>query len=128
MMLFCRILFGSHFRLCFEPERADISQQMPENLQLIRRRETLELQHHRRIKRSDVAVPHVARNAGEKDVGVAAFERARHRQLGNGMAFPKIFAQEQCVDPRGVAAHDHFLVIVRKNLGLDEIARAQQVR
>src|SRR5437870_12285856 len=128
MMLFCRILFGSHFCLRFEPERADISQQMAENLQLIRRRETPELQHHRRIKRSDVAVPDVARDAGEEDVGVAAFERARHRQFGNGMALPEIFAQEKRVNARGVAAHDHVLVIVWKNLRLDEVAWAEQVR
>ena len=128
MMLFCRILFGSHFRLRFEPKRAHISQQMAENLQLIGRRETLELQHHRRIKRSDVAMPDVARHAGEEDVGVAAFERARHRQLGNGMALPEIFAQKKRVDARGVAAHDHVLVIVWKNLRLDEVARAEQVR
>ena len=72
-------------------------------------------------------MPDVARHAGEEDVGVTAFERARHRQLGNGMALPKIFAQEKRVNARGVAAHDHVLVVVRKNLRLDEVARAEQV-
>src|SRR6516225_7156220 len=101
---------------------------MPKDLQLIRSGETIELQHHRWIKRGDVAVPDVARDADEEDVGVTAFESARHRQLGNGMALPEIFAQEKRVNPRGVAAHDHVLVVVRKNLRLDEVTRAEQVR
>src|SRR5438309_12002933 len=95
---------------------------MPEDLKLIGYRETIELQHHRRIKRGDVAMPDVARDAGEKDGGVAAFEAAHHRHLGNGMALPEIFAEEERVDASGVAAHDHVLVIVGKNLGLDEVA------
>ena len=128
MMLSRRISFRAHSCFGFEPEVAEIGEQMPKNLQFVCDGKAIELQHDRRIKRGDVAMPDVARYTGEENVGVTAFERARHRQLGNGMAFPKIFAQEQCVDPRGVAAHDHFLVIVRKNLGLDEIARAQQVR
>ena len=101
---------------------------MPKDLQLIGRREAVELQHDRRIKRGDVAMPDVARHTGEEDVGVTAFECARHRHFGNGMALPKIFAQEERVDARGVAAHDHVLVIVRKNLRLNEVARAQQIR
>src|SRR2546423_6232749 len=73
-------------------------------------------------------MPDVARDTGDEDVGVAAFERASHRQLRNGMTLPEIFAQEKSVDPRGVAAHDHVLIIVRKNLRLDKITRAQQLR
>jgi hypothetical protein len=117
-----RILFRSHFGLRFESKRADISQQVAKNLQLISQRKAIELQHHRRIKRSDVAMPDVVRHAGEENVGVAAFERARHRQLGNGMALPKIFAQEKRVDTRCIAADDHILVVVRKNLRLNKIA------
>src|SRR5215472_9881303 len=101
---------------------------MPKDLQLISRREAVELQHDRRIKRRYVAVPDVARHTGEEDVGVTAFESARHRKFGNGMALSKIFAQEQRVDARGVAAHDHVLVIIRKNLRLNEVARTQQIR
>src|SRR6476659_9713387 len=101
---------------------------MPKDLQLIRCREAVELQHDRRIKRRDVAMPDVARQTGKEDVGVTAFESARHRQFGNGMALPKIFSQEQRVDTRGVAAHDYVLIIVRKNLRLNEVARAQQIR
>src|SRR5436190_24251094 len=100
---------------------------MPKDLQLIRRREAVELQHDRGIKRRDVAMPDVARYTGEEDVGVAAFECARHRQLGNGMALPKIFAQEERIDARGVAAHDHVLILIRKNLRLNEVARAQEI-
>ena len=73
-------------------------------------------------------MPHVARHAGKEDVGVTAFERAHHRQFGNGMPLAKIFAQEKRVDARGVTAHDHVLVVVGKDLRLDEVARAQQVR
>ena len=101
---------------------------MPKDLKLISRWKAVELQHNRRIKRRDIAMPDIVCHTGEKNVGVTAFESARHRQLGNGMALPKIFAQEQCVDARGVAAHDHVLIIVRKNLRLNEIARAQQIR
>src|SRR4030095_6957435 len=72
-------------------------------------------------------MPHVANDASEKDVGVTALEAAHQRHLRNGMSLPEIFAQEECIDPRGVAADDHVLIIVRKNLGLDEIARAEQI-
>src|SRR5204862_6029771 len=101
---------------------------MPKDLQLIGCGKTLELQHHRRIQRGDVAMPDVVRYAGEEDVGVTAFERAHHWQLGNRIALPKIFAQEKRVNARGVAAHNYVLVIVRKNLRLDEVAQAEQVR
>ncbi len=42
------------------------------------------------------------------------------------MALAKIFAQEKGIDPGGVAAHDHVLIVIRKNLRLDEITRAKQ--
>src|ERR1051326_1043814 len=128
MMLPGRILFGAHFGFRFEPERADISQQMPENLYLVRCGKTVELQHHGWIKRSDVTMPDIVRHAGEEDVGITAFECDRYRQLGNGMALAEIFAQEKRVNSRCVPAHDHVLVIVRKNLRLDEITRTEQVR
>src|SRR4029079_13007194 len=101
---------------------------MPKDLQLIRYREAVELQHDGGIKRCNIAMPDVAGHTSEEDVGVTAFECSRHRQFGNGMALPKIFAQEQCIDTRGVAAYDHVLIIIRKNLRLNEVARAQQVR
>src|SRR5438034_4523762 len=101
---------------------------MPKDLELVGCGKTLELQHHRWIQRSDIAVPDVARHASEKYVGVTAFESANHREFGNGMPLPKILAQEKCVNARGVATHDDVLVIIGKNLRLDEIARAQQVR
>src|SRR5438046_4861597 len=101
---------------------------MPEDLQLIGHGKTIELQHDRRIKRSDVAVPNVVRNSCEEDVGVTALECAGHGQLGDGMPLPKIFAQEQRVDARRVAADNGVLVIVRKDLRLDEVALAEQVR
>ena len=72
-------------------------------------------------------MPDVARHAGEKDVGVTAFEPAHHRHFGNAVALPEIFAQEEGVDPGGVAAHDHVLVVVGKNLRLDEVARAEEI-
>ena len=72
-------------------------------------------------------MPDVARDAGEKDGGVTAFEPAHHRHFGNGMALPKIFAQKERVDAGGVAAHDHVLIVVGKNLRLDEIARAEEI-
>src|SRR2546423_14117325 len=98
---------------------------MRKDLELIRDGKTIELQHDRRIKRSDIAVPDVPRHAGKENGGVAAFERARHRHLRNGMALPKIFAEKERVDSRGIAAHDYILIVVRENLRLNEIARAQ---
>ena len=100
---------------------------MPKDLKLIGHRKAIELQHDGRIERGDVAMPDVARDAGEKDGGVTAFEAAHHRHLGNGMALPEIFAQEERVDAGGVAAHDHVLIVVGENLRLDEIARAQEI-
>ena len=97
---------------------------MPEDLQLIRHRKTIELQHDRGIERSDVAVPDVVCNPGEEDVGVTSLERARHWQLGNGMALPEIFTQKQRINPRGVAANDHILIVVGENLCLNEVAGA----
>src|SRR3954453_17141595 len=97
---------------------------MSKDLQLIRRRKAVELQHDGGIKRGDVAMPDVARNAGEEDVGVTAFECTRHRQFGNGMPLAKIFPQEQRIDARRVTAHDHVLIIIWKNSRLNEVARA----
>ena len=98
---------------------------MAKDLELIARGEAIELEHDRRIKRGNIAMPNVPGHAGEKDVGVTAFERARDRQLQNGMALPEIFAQKKGVDPGGIAAHDRVLIIVGENLRLDEIARAE---
>ena len=100
---------------------------MAKNLELVGHRETIELQHDGGIKRSDVAMPDVARHAGEEDGGVSAFETAHHRHFRNGMALPVIFAQEERVDPGGVAAHDHVLIVVGKNLRLDEVTRTEQI-
>src|SRR3954454_5263999 len=100
---------------------------MSKDLQLIRRRKAVELQHDGGIKRGDVAMPDVARHTGEENVGVTAFECTRRRQFGNGMASPKVFAQEQRIDARRVAARDHVLIIIRKNLRLNEVARTQQI-
>jgi len=128
VMLLRGIFLSPHFRLRFQAKRAEVSEQMPEDLQLVGCREAIELQHDRRIERCDVAMPDVAGHAGEEDVGVTTLECARHRQLGNGMTLPEIFTQEERVDARGVAAHDHVLVVVWENLRLDEVARTQQLR
>src|SRR6478752_7696237 len=101
---------------------------MSKDSQLVGCRETIELQHHRWVKRGDVAVPDVARHPGEENVGITAFECAHHRQFWNGMPLPKIFAEKKCINARGVAAHDHILVVVWKNFRLDEVTRAQQIR
>src|SRR5437773_8386302 len=72
-------------------------------------------------------MPDVAGDTREKNRGVTAFETAHHRHLGNGMALPVIFAEEERVDPGGISAHDHVLVIIGKNLRLNEVARAEEV-
>ena len=72
-------------------------------------------------------MPDVLRHAAEKNVGVAALETPRHREFGDGVAPPQIFAQEQGVDLRRIAAHDDILEIVRKNLRLREVTAAQEV-
>ena len=127
ILLLLPIRGGAHARLGFEPESAQIGQQMAKNLELIGHREAIELEHDGRIERGDVAMPDVARDAGEKDRGVTALEAAHHRHLGNGMALPVVFAEEERVDAGGVAAHDHVLVVVGKNLRLDEVARAEEI-
>src|SRR5205814_2211865 len=73
-------------------------------------------------------MPDVARHAGEENVSVAALEHLRNRQLGDAVALPKIFAEKERVDPGRIAANDDVLIIVRENLRLDEIARAEQLR
>ena len=97
---------------------------MPKDLKLIGGGEAVELQHDRRIKRGDIAVPDSARYAREVDGGKAAFETHRHRHFRNAVALPQIFPQKKRVDASGVAAHDHILVVVGKDLRLDEITRA----
>src|SRR5947199_10155319 len=93
---------------------------MSEDFEPIALRKAIELEHDRRIKRGDVAMPDVARDAGEKDVGVTAFERLRQRQLGNAVSLSEVFAEKQTVDPRRAPAHDHVLRIVRKGQRLNE--------
>ena len=117
----------AHVCFRFESESAQVTQQMPENLESISRGKAIELQHDRRIKRRHVAMPDVARDTGEEDVGVTTLERAHHRHLRNGMTLPEIFTQKKRVDPRSVAAHDHVLIIVGENLRLDEITRAEKL-
>src|ERR1041384_7955871 len=98
---------------------------MPENFQFVTGGKAIELQHDRRIKRSDVAMPDIVGHTGEKDVRVTALKRSRHRHLRNRMALPKIFTQKKRVDSGGVAAHDDVLVVVGKNLPLNEVTRAE---
>src|SRR4051812_46486220 len=64
-----------HRRLRLEPKFSKISQQAAENSEPILRGKTIEAQHHARVERGDVAVPDIARDAGEKNVRVAAFKR-----------------------------------------------------
>ena len=117
----------AHLRLRLQPELAEIGEQVAENLQLVGVGKTIEREHDRRIKRGHIAMPDVAGDAGEEDVGITALEPAHHRHFRNGITLPEIFAQQERVDARSIAAHDHVLVIVRENLGLDEIARAKQI-
>src|ERR1700687_4293809 len=98
---------------------------MPEDLQSIACGKAIELEHDRRIKRRHVAMPDVVHDAGEKDIGVTAFERLGQRQLRNAVLLSKIFAQEQPVDSGRVASHDHVLIVVRKNLRLNEVTWAE---
>ena len=91
VMLLRGSFLRAHFGLRFQSERAQISEQVAKDLQLIGHWKTIEFQHDRRIERSDIAMPDIVRNSGKEDVGVTAFERTHHRQLGNGMALPEIF-------------------------------------
>src|SRR5258708_33859860 len=101
---------------------------MSEDLQPIARRKAIKLEHDRRIKGRDVAMPDVSRNAGEENVSVTAFESLWHRQFGNAVFLAKIFAKEQTGYSGRIPAHDHVLVVVGKNLRLDEVTRAEQCR
>src|SRR3954471_24229406 len=73
-------------------------------------------------------MPDIASNAGEEDRRVAAFESAHHRHFRDGMPLPIIFAQEERIDPGGVAAHDYVLVVVGEDLRLDEVAGTEELR
>src|SRR4051794_9526656 len=97
---------------------------MTKNLQLIANGQAVELKHDRGVERSDVAVPHIACDASEEDVGVTPLEAAHHRHFGNGMALTIIFPQKERVNASGIAAHDYVLVVVGKNLRLDKVAWA----
>src|SRR5437016_138785 len=97
---------------------------MPEDLELIGRRETVELQHDRRVERSHVAVPDVVGNTSEKNIGVTAFKRLGDGKLRNRLPLPKIFAKKQRVNAGGIPPNNYILIIVRKNLRLNEVARA----
>ena len=72
-------------------------------------------------------MPHVADDAFLKHVRVTARKRARFAELRDGVALVQILAQKQRIDLRRVAAHDDILIVVREDLGLDEVARAEQV-
>src|SRR5437764_5831237 len=98
---------------------------MAKDLQSIAYGKAIELEHDRRIKRRHIAVPDVARHAGEEDVGITAFERLRQRQFRNAVFLSKVLAQEQTVDSGGIPANDHILIVIRKNLRLNEVARAE---
>ena len=121
------VLGVTHIALRLEAKGTQVGEEMAKDLELIVHRKAIELEHDRRIERSDVAMPDVARHAGEKDVGVTALKPAHHRHLGNAVALPEILAEEKGVDPGGVAAHDHVLIVVGKNLGLDEVAGTQEI-
>src|SRR3979411_2581761 len=113
-----------HLPLGFEAEPAQIGKQMAEDLELVGDWKTIELQHDRWVKRSDVAMPDVTRDPGEVDGGKPTLETARHRHFRNAVALPQILAQKKRIDASSVAPHDYILVVVGKNLRLDEIARA----
>src|ERR1700681_3797831 len=72
-------------------------------------------------------MPDVARDAGEKDRGVTAFKAAHHRHFGNGMTLPEIFPEKERVDAGGVPAHNYVLIVVGKNLRLDEVAWTEKI-
>src|SRR5438046_1627156 len=105
-----------HLPFGFETETTQIGKQMPEDLKLVGDRKTIELQHDRRIERSDVAMPDIARHSGEVDGSEAAFETHGQRHFWNAVALPQIFPEKERVDPGGVAAHDDILIIVGKDL------------
>jgi len=70
-------------------------------------------------------MPDIMGDSGEEDVGVTAFERLRQWQFRNRMPLSKILAQEEAVDSGRVAAHNYVLIVVGKNLRLNEVARAE---
>src|SRR5262245_61657453 len=72
-------------------------------------------------------MPDVASYPSEKNCRVTAFEPTHHRHFGNGITLAIIFAQKQCVNPSGISADDHILIVVRKNLRLNEVAWTKQI-
>ncbi len=110
-----------------QPELAQVAEQRQEQIQLVAARFDVERQHQRRIQRLHVAMPHVANDALVKHVRVTAGKWTRFAELRDGVALVQVFAQEERIDLRRVTAHDNVLIVVGKDLGLDEVARAEQV-
>ena len=122
-----RLVARAHLLFRLQAEFPQIGEHAAKDPQLVVRREAAELQHHARVKRSHVAVPDIPRDAGEEDIRIAALEGAGLRQIGDRMAPAVIFAQEERIDLRRIAAHDGILVIVGENLRLHEVAGAQRL-
>src|SRR5437879_12769585 len=95
-----------HLPFGFETETAQIGKQMPEDLGLGGDRKASELQHDRRVKRSDVAVPDIALNASEVDGGEATLETACNRHLWNAMALPQILKEKESIEAKDVTPPD----------------------
>src|SRR6478672_6679163 len=86
VLLLGAVFRGAHAGFRFQAEGAQVGEQMAKDLELVGRRPAIELEHDRRVKRRDIAMPDVAGDAGEKDRGVTALEPAHHRHLRNRMA------------------------------------------
>jgi len=87
--------------------------------------ETIELQHHGGIGARRCRNPDVARDAREIDGGESTFETGGPSAAREWNALPQVLAQKKRVMRVALRTHDHVLIIVRENLRLDEITRAE---
>jgi hypothetical protein len=90
-----------HELLGLDPHVAQVLQQAQEHARLVARGRDGAGQHERGVQRAHVAMVHVAHDAADEEVGVAAGKRARGVGQRQGAAQPQVFAQHQRIDARG---------------------------
>jgi len=118
---------GFDIRLGAKAELAEIAQQGEQQIQFVALRFDVESQDEGRIQRLHVAMPDVTQDALAENIRVTARERARFAVLRDRMTLMQVLAQKKRVDFCRVAANNDVLVVVRKDLRLDKITRAEQV-
>ena len=102
-----------------------MGEQLEEDAEAVAARRAALAKQERGIQRADVAVVHIAGEAFEEQIGVAALEGARRLGGGQGVARAQIFAQQQGLDLGGGAPHTDRLQGQGQQLALREVGAEQ---